>query len=261
VFSFIGLKAVLKYEEFAWAVFFVIFLIIFGEAGKHADNKTPSELTGSTLAGTCLSLIAVVYGSSASWCSIVSDFYVHYHPNTSSLKVFSLTTLGIAIPTLIGLCAGASVASAFNLIPAWQEVNEDKGVGYLVQVILYPQGFAKFICVLLVLSGIGMNCIAIYSGALSIQQFARPLQRVPRFIWTALIFVGILLLGLAGRNHLLAFLQNFLSLLGYWYVYIPQILFQKCLCLTVHLQEYRIFCHCLHRTLPLPQRLYGQLRP
>jgi len=70
VFSFIGLRAVLKYEEFAWAVFFVIFMIIFGEAGKHADNKTPSELTGATLAGTCLSLIAVVYGSSASWCSI-----------------------------------------------------------------------------------------------------------------------------------------------------------------------------------------------
>ena len=95
-------------------------------------------------------------------------------------------------------------------------MNEDQGVGYLVQLILYPRGFAKFICVLLVLSGIGMNAIAMYSGALSIQQFARPLQGLPRFLWTALIFVGILLLGLAGRNHLLAFLQNFLSLLGYW---------------------------------------------
>ena len=61
-----------------------------------------------------------------------------------------------------------------------------------------------------------MNCIAIYSAALSIQQFARPLQGVPRFFWTLIVFVGILLIGIAGRQHLLQVLENFLSLLGYW---------------------------------------------
>jgi len=216
VFSFFGLRAVLKYEEYAWAIFFIVFMVIYGEAGTQADITTPTELTGTVLSGTCLSLIAVVYGSSASWCSIVSDYYVHYHPDTSVHKVFWLTTLGISVPTCIGMCAGACVGSAFGLIPSWEDTYSNDGVGYLVQLILYPRGFAKFICVLLVLSGIGMNCIAIYSGALSIQQFARPLQRVPRFVWTLALFVGILLLGLVGRNHLLAFLQNFLSLLGYW---------------------------------------------
>lgn len=63
---------------------------------------------------------------------------------------------------------------------------------------------------------VGMNCIAIYSAALSIQQFARPLQAVPRFFWTLVVFVGILLIGIAGRNHLLVVLENFLALLGYW---------------------------------------------
>ena len=63
---------------------------------------------------------------------------------------------------------------------------------------------------------VGMNCIAIYSAALSIQQFARPLQAVPRAFWTLIVFVGILLLGIAGRNHLLDVLENFLALLGYW---------------------------------------------
>ena len=81
-------------------------------------------------------------------------------------KVFWLTTLGISVPTCIGMCAGACVGSAFNLIPAWEDTYSNDGVGYLVQLILYPRGFAKFICVLLVLSGIGMNCIAIYSGCL-----------------------------------------------------------------------------------------------
>ena len=60
------------------------------------------------------------------------------------------------------------------------------------------------------------NTIAIYAASLSIQQFARPLQAVPRFIWTLVVFVGILLLGIAGRDQLLTVLENFLALLGYW---------------------------------------------
>ncbi|MCJ1307022.1 hypothetical protein MMC25_000668 [Agyrium rufum] len=216
VFSFIGLRAVFKYEEFAWMVFFVIFMIIFGETASKADNSTPSALTGSTLAGTVLSLIAIIYGSSASWSSIVSDYYVHYPENTSKVKVFVLTTLGITLPTCIGMIAGNCVGSTMGINSTWADTYEDDGLGELIQTILYPRGFAKFILVLLVLSGIGMNCIAIYSAALSIQQFARPLQAVPRFIWTIAVFIGILLLGVAGRDHLLAVLENFLSLLGYW---------------------------------------------
>lgn len=61
-----------------------------------------------------------------------------------------------------------------------------------------------------------MNCIAIYSGGLSAQMFAPPFAKVPRVFWSFLVFVGILLIGIAGRDHLLAVLQNFLSLLGYW---------------------------------------------
>ena len=63
---------------------------------------------------------------------------------------------------------------------------------------------------------VGMNCIAIYAAALSVQQFARPLQAVPRSFWTFLVLIAILLLGIAGRDQLLIVLQNFLSLLGYW---------------------------------------------
>ena len=107
--SFIGLRAVLKYEEWAWLVFFVIFMIVYGEAAGQADNVTHSTLTGSTLSGTVLTLLAIVYGSSASWCSICSDYYVQYPVNTSKTKVFLLTTMGITIPTCIGMCMGACV--------------------------------------------------------------------------------------------------------------------------------------------------------
>ncbi|KAL1882590.1 hypothetical protein Plec18167_003007 [Paecilomyces lecythidis] len=215
LFSFIGLRGVLAYEKYAWMVFFVIFMIIYGEAAHRADLKAPPTVTGMTQSGQVLSLISVVYGSSASWSSIVSDFYVHYPVNTPKIKIFLYTCLGISVPTCIGMLLGCAVSSALATNPEWSAAY-DGGIGELLQVIIYPRGFAKFLLVLLVLSGIGMNCIAIYAGALSAQLFAKPFQAIPRTIWTLLVFACILVIGIAGRDHLLDVLENFLSLLGYW---------------------------------------------
>ena len=219
--SFIGLRAILVYEKYAWLVYFIIFMIIFGQTGKYADATTPTELTGATLSGTVLGLIAIVYGSSASWATIASDYYVHYPATVSRTKVFLLTTLGISLPTSIGMTAGAVVASALTnpahpaIAKSWSAAD-DRGLGFLIQTMLHPRGFADFILVLLVLSGINMNILNTYSAAISCQQFARPFARVPRFLWTFLCFGVIIALALAGRNDLLGYLTNFLSLLGYW---------------------------------------------
>ncbi|KAF2166377.1 hypothetical protein M409DRAFT_66819 [Zasmidium cellare ATCC 36951] len=231
--SFVGLRAILVYEKYAWLVYFIIFMIIFGETGRYADNTTPSKLTGADLSGEVLSLLAVVYGSSASWATIASDYYVHYAVNTSRTKVFLMTTFGIAIPTSIGMTAGAVVSSAFNNRPDWKDTYENKGIGFLIDTMLYPHGFAKFILVLLVLSGINMNIINTYSAAISCQQFSRPFSKIPRFIWTIACFGVIIALALAGREKLNAYLQNFLALLGYWctsyfvIVFTEHVLFRK----------------------------------
>ncbi|KAI8633221.1 permease for cytosine/purines, uracil, thiamine, allantoin-domain-containing protein [Xylariaceae sp. FL1651] len=214
--SLVGLKAILIYERYAWIIFFTIFLIFFGETGRYADNTTPSSLKGLDLSGNVLSLIAIVYGSSASWVSMASDYYVHYPVNVSRVKVFLMTTFGIAIPTSVGMVAGCVVASALNNQPEWKDTYKADGVGFLIQTMLYPRGFAKFILTLLVLSGINVNVISIYSAAISCQQFARPCARVPRFVWTLMCFVIILALALGGRQQLNTYLQDFLALLGYW---------------------------------------------
>jgi purine-cytosine permease-like protein len=215
IFSLVGLRAVLSYEKYAWAIFFIVFMVMYGEVGGTADRVAPTTDFDLDFSGSALTLFAIIYGSSASWCSIVSDYYVHYPVNTSSTKVFLLTTMGVAIPTCIGMLLGSCIASGLHNNPDWSAAY-DVSIGELIKIMIHPRGFAKFLLVILVLSGIGTNCIAIYSAALSIQQFARPLSIIPRFIWTFLIFVGILLLGLAGRDKLLTVLQNFLSLLGYW---------------------------------------------
>ncbi|RMY78267.1 hypothetical protein D0863_00757 [Hortaea werneckii] len=215
VVSFAGLKMILIYERYAWAIYLVIFLIIFGQTGRYADNS-PTDLAGADLSGQVLILIAVVYGSSASWCTIASDYYVSYPVNVSRVKVFFFTTLGISIPTSIGMVAGCVVSSALNNRPDWNDIYENQGLGFLLQEALYPYGFAKFLLVLLVLSGINCNIINTYSAAISCQQFARPFARMPRFVWTILCFGVIVALSLAGRKQLQAYLENFLSMLGYW---------------------------------------------
>ncbi|EXJ90886.1 hypothetical protein A1O1_03992 [Capronia coronata CBS 617.96] len=215
IISFVGLHAILIYERYAWLIYFIIFMIIFGETGKYADNTTGASVTGATLAGTVLSLLAIVYGSSSSWCTMASDYYVHYPASVSRVKVFLMTTFGIAIPTSIGMVAGCVVASALNNRPDWSAAY-DEGLGFLIQDMLHPRGFAKFLLTLLVLSGINTNIISIYSAAISCQQFSRPCARVPRFIWTLLCFAAILGLAIGGREKLNTYLSNFLSLLGYW---------------------------------------------
>ncbi|KAF9733671.1 hypothetical protein PMIN06_006512 [Paraphaeosphaeria minitans] len=227
IISFIGLKAILIYERYAWFVFFIIFMIFFGMTGKYTDNSTSTELKGANLSGQVLSLIAIVYGSSASWQTMASDYYVHYPVNVSRLKVFLMTTFGIAIPTSIGMIAGCVVSFGLNNRPDWKEVYENDGLGFLIQTMIHPRGFAKFILTLLVLSGINVNVISIYSAAISCQQFARPFARVPRFIWIFLCFAAILGLAVGGREKLNTYLQNFLSLLGYWCTQYFVILFSE----------------------------------
>ncbi|KAK1821329.1 hypothetical protein LTR12_004215 [Friedmanniomyces endolithicus] len=219
VVSLVGLKVILVYERYAWLAYLCIFIIIFSMTGRYADNTTPTALTGADLSGNVLTLIAIVYGSSASWATVASDYYVLYPATVNRSKVFILTTLGIGLPTATGMMAGCVVSSALNNRPDWLAVYTappGNQIGYLIQTMLYPRGFADFILVLLVLSGVNCNILNTYSAAISCQQFARPFAKVPRFIWTFLCFGVIIALALAGRNQLLAYLQNFLSLLGYW---------------------------------------------
>lgn len=219
IVSFFGIKAILPFERYAWLVYLVVFLIILGQTGSSADATPGTDLEGLELSGTVLSLLAIVYGSSASWCSCASDYYVLYPPRTSRTKVFLLTTIGVSLPTAFCMIVGCVVSSALNNKPDWATAyttNGGSGLGFLLQTALHPLGFAKFLLVLLVLSGINCNIINTYSAALSCQQFARPFARIPRVLWTLACFAAILAIALAGRNSLLSYLENFLSLLGYW---------------------------------------------
>ena len=217
VIGIFGLRLILLVEKYSWCVFFIVFLIILGETGKYADNHSPASVKGTTpLAGSVLTFLAVIYGYSASWSPIASDYYVQYPANVSRTKVFLLTASGISLSTCVCMWSGAIMASSLNNHPLWKQAYENDGIGYLIRDMLYPIGFAKFLLVLLVLSGICFNLLSTYSVSLTIQQFSPWVAFVPRIVVQVIVFGIVIALGLAGRKELNTYLQNFLSFLGYW---------------------------------------------
>lgn len=51
-----------------------------------------------------------------------------------------------------------TLKQAFTTRMEWNHLNNE-GLGYVVQGVLYPRGFADFVLVLFVLSGINVNVI------------------------------------------------------------------------------------------------------
>lgn len=121
VLSFGGYTAIVKIENYFWITFFVIFLIIFGFAGGKAELHTPAADTGMTLSGNVLSVIAIFYGDGASWCSIISDYYVNYPVDTSKWKIFILTTFGLWCPLFFGSMLGVCIGSTLAVNSTWAD--------------------------------------------------------------------------------------------------------------------------------------------
>ncbi|KAI0164339.1 putative nucleoside transporter [Hypoxylon sp. FL1284] len=215
VFSLLGLKAVYQFMKYAWVAFVAVFVIVLAETARFADLAAPPSAVGASGSGAALTLFSIMYGAGACCAGYVSDFYVEYPVNMSKVNVFLLTFLGLCLSTWICAIPGAIVASALPNKPEWNDQYE-RGIGFLVQEIVYPYGLAKAMLFLMTLTTIGVNGASMYSAGLSVQQASRLLAIIPRFIWTILCFAAIIALSLAGSDQLQVFLQDFLSMLGYY---------------------------------------------
>lgn len=229
-----GLRAILYVERYVWLLYLLVLLAVMGEAGRFADNHTPAKAKGVTnLAGAVLSFLSTVYGWTASWSPLASDYYVTYPANVSRLKVFIFSSLGLCIPVSVGMWAGAIMASTMDTNPNWASLYEEKGFAFLMMEILYPASFAKFILVILVIAGISSNCMSTYSAPISFLQVSPYVAYIPRLIWQLVAFGIIIALSIAGRTDLEEYLEDFLALLGYWctcyatIIFLEHVIFRK----------------------------------
>lgn len=153
--SFGGYKSVMMFDRYWFMPFLVIFLIYYGYAGSYQDKgyTMPATISGLTKSGAILDFFAICYGNSASWATIASDYYVHYPANTSRIKIFTLTTLGIWIPVIVASLLGVLLAAEMNVRPDWSDAYHDQGVGAILLLAVHPLPWAKCLLVLISLGG------------------------------------------------------------------------------------------------------------
>jgi purine-cytosine permease-like protein len=121
--------------------------------GSYQDKGYTAPISGLTKSGAISDFFAIYYGNSASWATIASDYYVHYPVNTSRVKIFTLTTIGIWLPIFITSLFGALLAVEMNVRPEWSLVYYDKGVGALLFLVVHSLPWAKCLLVLISLRG------------------------------------------------------------------------------------------------------------
>lgn len=218
--SIFGFQVIHTYEKYAWFAGFLLITVLIGQAGPHVDPGASGFDTGLVLSGSFLSFLTVCFSSSSGWCSIAADYYCNYPAKTPQWKIFTMTTMGVTVPTVfvtvIGACIGNMVFLVDGGESAYHVTYEAHGLGGVIHDIYHPNGWAKFALVILTFTVVGNNVAVFYSSGLSIQLLGHYFHAVPRLIWSFLTALVVTIIAVVGKDHLSSIVSNFVSLLGYW---------------------------------------------
>jgi NCS1 nucleoside transporter family len=216
-----GYKIVHVYEFWSWIPTFIVFLITIGVFAHTGDFYNIPWETGKSELGAILSFGSTVYGFATGWTSYAADYTV-YQPSTQKRwKVFLFTFIGLLFPLLFTQMLGLAVMTATQINGGdniYKQGYEKSSTGGLLGAVLVTHlgGFGKFCLVILALSIIANNCPNIYSVGLTVQVFGKWIQRLPRFVLTAIATGAYIAIAIPGYSHFEAVLENFMNFIGYW---------------------------------------------
>lgn len=130
--------------------------------------------------------------------------------------MFALSLVGLisafSLVIMIGIGLGTGVASH----PAWEEAYMISAGALIVEGYGPLGAFGKFCGVIVALGLISNSIPSIYSASLGCQVLGLHGQKVSRYVWATALIIIQLVLSLAGREHLMAIISNFVALMGYW---------------------------------------------
>lgn len=221
VLSVFGFQLIHTFEKYAWIAAFILFIVLYAQASPHAPPlSTPGFDTGIELSGEWLSFFALQFSSVSGWCSMASDYYCNYPKDTSKVKIFLLTWIGVVLPTCFATYLGIVLgqAATLNAYPPYADAYSKHGFGGLLFTAWHPEGWSKFALVISVFTVCGNNIASNYSSGLSLQLLGDYFHAIPRFIWSFLFALVVAILAIAGSEHLSTIISNFVSMLGYWTV-------------------------------------------
>lgn len=212
--SFSGLKAVNRYENFAWIPVLLVFIIAAGVGGKHFVN---APVTPPATLAHIGNYAAAIAGYTLSWSLNSSDYTVYFPPGVSSRRLFIYSYLGIILPTVLLQCLGAAAAISAPSVPAWTAGYTDHNVGGLLNGMLSPTGkLGKAMMLILSLSVASANGPTTYSMCMQFQTLIPRLVTYPRYVFSVFATVLIALLAFVGQHKFYNNLSNFSGLIGSW---------------------------------------------
>ena len=212
--SIYGYKYVHYYERWAWIPMAVMFLIIAVLALPHF-TAVATKNAGVAEIAALITFGGAIYGFATGWSSYAADYNVNQPENTSVVRVFWLTFLGVFIPCFLLETLGLILVTA--AVPAWASAFNSGSVGGLLSAVVDPLGgIGKLILALIALSIVANNIPNDYSLGLSVQVFGKTFQRVPRYVWTLIGAVIYVIIAIQGGGNFSATLDSFLLIIAYW---------------------------------------------
>lgn len=190
-------------------------------------------MSGAKLAAARLTYFSLCSYVPNSWSAAAADFYVYYPENTSRVRIFSLTMAGLWTAFSFVYLVAVGLATGALHQPAWAEANEISTGALIVAGFAPLQGFGKVCAVIIALGVVANSVPGTYSSSLGCQTMGRYGKAVPRWVWSSVLVLIQLVLGLAGRQSLFDIYSNFVALMGYW------IEFMVCICLEEQLIFHR----------------------
>ena len=113
---------------------------------------------------------------------------------------------------------GAAIAGALPNNPSWQEGYDTNSVGGVMGAMLSPVGgFGKFLLVLMALSVLANIIGTVYALSLNFQALLFVIRvRIPRIVYSVVLTVIIIAIGVEVARKFLDSLHNFLGIICYW---------------------------------------------
>ncbi|KIJ40829.1 hypothetical protein M422DRAFT_209731, partial [Sphaerobolus stellatus SS14] len=207
------------YERYAWLVMIAIFIMMLSLGGKAGYDfnaqKSLEDPAGLLRASDVLSYGAIMFSAPASLAPMCADYNCRLPPKTSKTKVFMLTFFGVLIGMMIFTILGALLMA----VPSYSDAYIAGGPAMVLSKVFEPwKAGGDFILVLITLSAVGNNIPNTYSTALSMQALLPPFRQVYRPFWVIITFAMYTAIGVAGREHIVDILNNFLSIATFWFI-------------------------------------------
>ncbi|KAF8852366.1 hypothetical protein BDZ45DRAFT_600052 [Acephala macrosclerotiorum] len=219
-----GFKYIHYYERVAWIGPAIVFISLYAIGAPHfSPSMTPPipadslPINSKTQTGLILSYIAVIYGSFSGWVAISADYYIYFPVSTPSWKIFLMSFLGMFVMPAFAMTCGAGFATALWTREDWAENWNENGSYGRVEIVLRPLGSVRYFFIFVFAwSLISNNVFNYYSISITTQIFGSKALLLPRYVYTLLACIIMIIMSILGRNSLYTILSDLMAIIGYW---------------------------------------------